>query len=354
MKKLIALSTAGLLIIALLGIITALSINHLAQNFSERAIRALQGKTVNGITIEHLSVPRPVINPADRTLTWSNLDAQITIARDPKWLAGKSVRLHLDTFQVTKDSLLSNRFLLMANAISATIHDNTQTTDQSVADGLTSISNGNLTLPILLKLWPPNSITHQAKNLLHDLLGLIQTGSATVPISFSGISSFRINNETVNTKLLVQQRDTVHRLTMDKESLQVISWIMAEQLTAPEIELLSENPFKAPRLLQIRDDAQESASRAHQEHAVIPEDAYRHVLWSYLLTTTYGDQFAKEVTNAHEQGITDNTPAEHRMDYANNAVGRKYAAQNYSRDEIIDRLLKDPEVIRKADDHGVR
>ena len=78
----------------------------------------------------------------------------------------------------------------------------------------------------------------------------------------------------------------------------------------------------------------------------IPEDAYRHVLWSYLLTKRFGPVFARHVTDAHEEGDPTDTAADHIMDYHNNAIGRQYALKHYRKDEILDRVLSDPNVIR--------
>lgn len=348
MKKILALGIAGLLIIALLAMITAMNVNRLAQAFSTRGVQAIQGQTVNGIHIERLDLPEPQIHIADLSISWPRLTAQVTMTEENEFLSGDTITLQMDALQVTMDGILSHTLMVSANAISATVQDKEPENKQSLSDGITRLDDGSIRLTAQLDLWPPGEIKSKAKNVVHNLMGLLRTGSTTIPVTLSGITSFRVNKEVVTAKLSVQQNDTSYRLTMDQESLRIISWIMTEKLTDPEIELLSLNPIKAPRLLHIRNDAQESARLAHEAHTVIPEDAYRHVLWSYLLTQAYGEHFATAVTDAHEQGKTDNSPAEHQMDYINNAVGRTYAAQHYTRDELIDRLLSDPAVIREA------
>ncbi len=78
----------------------------------------------------------------------------------------------------------------------------------------------------------------------------------------------------------------------------------------------------------------------------MPEDAYRHVLWSFLLTRTYGPEFARRVTDAHEIGDTGNTEADHRMDYNNNDIGRRYAAEGVQEAELLGRVRTDGRVVR--------
>lgn len=349
MRKKLVLGTMVLLIITLIMSITAINLNHLTQIFFTRMAQSLAGKTMAGITIETLELPPPTVDITGLTITWPHLTARITLAQDHEWLSGKTIALQIADLQISRDGLFAEGFEVTANAISAMV-DSQESAHPTPPDVTTRLDDGTIHLSIHLELWPPDNIRPQIRGLGQDLLGLLHNGSTEVPISFTGTCTFVVNHEIVTSNLSVKKFGHSYRLTMNQESLQVISWIMAEKLTAPEIELLALNPIKTPRLLQIRNDAQESARLAHERLNIIPEDAYRHVLWSYLLTKAYSPDFAKEVTDAHEQGITDNSETEHQMDYINNSVGRKYASQHYQRDELIDRLLKDPDVIRYAND----
>jgi len=118
------------------------------------------------------------------------------------------------------------------------------------------------------------------------------------------------------------------------------------QLTQDEADLFARNYEKMGRLKEIADHAELEAHKAHSADINVPEDAYRHVLWSYLLTKEYGPEFALQVTNAREQGDNTNTPAEHRQDYNNNKVGISYAKKGYEEKDILKRVMEDPKVIR--------
>jgi len=96
--------------------------------------------------------------------------------------------------------------------------------------------------------------------------------------------------------------------------------------------------------------AERTALNAFIDNVNVPEDAYRHVLWSYLLTNEYGVDFAKEITDAHEIGLTDNTEADHEMDYNNNEVGRKYAGESLTESVLLTMVMTDPAVIRQAEE----
>lgn len=61
--------------------------------------------------------------------------------------------------------------------------------------------------------------------------------------------------------------------------------------------------------------------------AGILQDAFRHCLWSALMTIVLGPAEAKAFTDRHERG-SDNTPAEGAKDQFNNAIGRVVGASN--------------------------
>ena len=136
-----------------------------------------------------------------------------------------------------------------------------------------------------------------------------------------------------------------YKIRINPEVLKSIAWLINEELTDAEAALLADSPFRIQDLFSIMATAR-TESEKYKKNDMIPEDAYRHVLWSYLLTTNYGPDFAKKVTDAHEEGDMSNTEAEHEMDYNNNAIGREYALENHKKSEILLRMLNDTRVIR--------
>ena len=119
-----------------------------------------------------------------------------------------------------------------------------------------------------------------------------------------------------------------------------------KDLTEAEIAIIHRYPEEAPKIAQITKYAKDKSKEARRRDPRVPEDAYRHVLWSYLLTKEFGPELAKEITDAHELGVTGNTPRERRRDINNNEVGRRYALEGYTEDNILERVMRDPKVIR--------
>ena len=128
------------------------------------------------------------------------------------------------------------------------------------------------------------------KNLMKGLGDFIMEGRGALDIYFSGQSLFPLKGKERSARLSVEKKGGWSVLLMDKDDLRIISEDMEEKLADAEIDVVSQYPLKAPRLLRIRDNAQITARDAHHADELVPEDAYRHVLWSFLLTNAYGEE----------------------------------------------------------------
>jgi len=133
-----------------------------------------------------------------------------------------------------------------------------------------------------------------------------------------------------------------------EEVAREVSAAGGRKLSGAEKDFAAKYPDKLPRIAQITQYAQFKSSAAASSDPSVPEDAYRHVLWSYLLTREFGPDFAKLVTDTHEVGPTGNTPEEKIMDYNNNMVGVGYALQGVAEENILEMVQNDPGVIKSA------
>jgi len=341
----ILLLGVALAILATLALIVILSLGRLIEGLGDKAARLLATRPLlAGVQVTGLDLAPPSLDLAGPSLTWQQVVVRIGVAQGQNLLVGGDMEVRIAALTVTAAELLAGNLVVTAQDISAAV---TGEAPISPTGGMTALRDGQLRLTAHIALWPPAGIRPQIEGFARELRDLAQGTPTALPLEFSGITSFRVRQEVVKAALATHRDDDGRtRLTMDRESLQVISKVMGEQLTAPELELLAANPLQSPRLLRIRDQAQETAYQAHAAQEFIPEDAYRHVLWSYLLTKAYGEKFATAVTDAHEQGGTDNSEAERQMDYANNAAGRRYAGRKVKQEELLGLLLNDPAVIR--------
>lgn len=223
----------------------------------------------------------------------------------------------------------------------------------SVASSAAGVESGRLTgedLKVYFRmeaLDPPEAARKVRTDARRALDEILKTNHTSVPVDFDGRTAFRIGRIPAEAGLRIERRAGQSVLVMDEGDLRKISASLKEKLTDAEIRLLSAHPVQAPQLLRVKERAQEESERAHRANASVPEDAYRHVLWSFLLAKDHGEAFAKKVTDAHEANPA-NTESNRRMDMANNAIGRRYAAEGLEESQILGRVLADPNVIHVA------
>lgn len=104
-------------------------------------------------------------------------------------------------------------------------------------------------------------------------------------------------------------------------------------LTKAEKELIVQNPKMSHTVFQLKGLAEDSTSRNFPDQNLNDEsDAFRHFVWSGLLTKELGRQKAKEYLDAHESNPLQST-RERKMDTFNNERGQS-AAENLIRENM--------------------
>lgn len=321
----------------------------LVTDYSQRAVDLLTAKqNFQGITLEQLSFENAKLEAFD-TIVWHDVSAEFTFSAKNGIFSGKKILVSLDDLTVRIESFINQKISCSVNGLMVRVPviDQGYSLVQNVQqfDGLV---DGKASIHFALNLLDKEVALSQLKDLLNDLRSLFDLGRSKYPLTLNAIISFRVRGEDIKALLSSEQEGGESILVINKESLSVLSLLFDEKLTDPEVELLSRNPFRTPMLLRIKDEAQSVSQTAHKRNNSVPEDAYRHILWSYLLTREYGSGFAKQITDAHEQGVTDNTEAEHRMDFTNNRIGRQYALNELRKGEILSQLFRDSEVVWNA------
>ena len=322
--------------------------NGLAYNVSLKAAQAITNKKdIQGIYIEHIRFEQARFQPV-KCMTWQNITAQIHLKKENAFLPGKDVTLHVNHLEIRLKRFFDEEFVVTANGITAnpTLHGNTSENGMDLDRN--GMKDGKLEMHLHLNYFKPGTLNTQIKKILHNLTEMTREGQSAIPIHFSCTSYFTFNGNPVRAMITTRKNaQGNYHLVVNQELFKSMAWLLADDLTDAEATLISHHPFRVPTLLRIMNDARTESERYKNVKAV-PEDAYRHVLWSYLLTREYGPEFAKKITDAHEEGDDTNAEAEHQMDYNNNTVGRQYAAAGYKRSEVLEYLLQDPKVIREA------
>jgi len=320
--------------------------DSLIYNYSLKTTHLLKtNQYFPGIKIQDLDFKTAELSSLD-SITWKNITSQIIVRN--KTFSDQTLVVHIQSMELILSDIMGKNFILIANGLTISPPYQNASLEKISKNHLNRLEKGRLRIDFRFNFLRPDTTLEQIRDLMKKIGTIADTGKTLIPINFSGIGSFTIGTELVKA-MITAKRDTngYYSLVVNKEFFNTIAWLMADDLTEAEATLLSVNPFKVPKLLEIMNIAKKESEK-FKNNKGIPEDAYRHVLWSYLLTREYGPIFSKEITDAHEEGDDTNTQADHRMDYNNNEVGRNYALEQYKQNEILNRLLNDPNVIRVA------
>lgn len=290
---------------------------------------------------------RKVIIGSYNSVTWEDVSIDINVLKGDDSASDRSFSIRIPDVTITLKDFSKRKFIFTVDDMNIIWHkffDISVDASQLRRDNL---ENGKLELEFSLSSFEQDEILSRVRDVFRNSLDFIKYASTAIPITFSGTSKFTISNKAMKAKLQTVREKGKYIIVMNKADLHSVAkeLDLDGDLTEEEVDLLSRNPFRAPRLLRIADYAKDTSKKKHNKNSELSKDAYRHVLWSYLLTKAYGDEFAKKVTDAHEAGDTGDTESQREMDYNNNDVGRQYVDEGYSEASILWRIMDDDEVI---------
>jgi hypothetical protein len=207
---------------------------------------------------------------------------------------------------------------------------------------LERIDGGLLVVPDLRVTARPAAAAREATEALRALL---REGATPRALSLEARLHFRLDGSALAVRVRTAAEGERTVLRLFREDLDEVSRRLTRPLTPAERDLLAAHPLKAPNLLRMKRYAESAGARLARADPVYEEDATRHVLWAYWLAKTYGADFARQATEAHEVG-SDNTPAESDRDRANNAVGIAFAEAGKTEGQVVHLIRTDPRVRR--------
>ncbi len=138
------------------------------------------------------------------------------------------------------------------------------------------------------------------------------------------------NEEALNEYAKVLMDNTNTKLRRAKRAHTDMDGYISRRLNSQELALYNANMFKALRCMANGKIAIFYAEFIY-ESSVLHNgngDAFRHALWNYGMGISVGYSFAKQWSDAHENGTLGNPPLEKRMDLFNNSVGLLLALDN--------------------------
>jgi hypothetical protein len=188
-----------------------------------------------------------------------------------------------------------------------------------------------------------------AREILQEIKLLFSNNKTTLDIEMYMDVLLGIDDKETNVGLFTERSENLTYLRLNPADILDAARSVELDLTEKEAEIIADFPSKVPAMIKITRDAKRLSNYEKNLDSSFPEDAYRHVYWSYHLTREFGPELAKEIADAHETA-PGNTKNERLMDFHNNEFGRTLAKEVLSETEMKNLVLKSKDVIRSADE----
>lgn len=214
--------------------------------------------------------------------------------------------------------------------------------DSEVTKPFGKLENGYLKsrLPLYLKT-PEES----SKEILTEVKTLFHENKTPIDLEINVNVLLGMDQKEVEVGLYTERKEGLTYLKFDDDDIMAAAKSFDLDLAEKEAAIIAEYPSKVPAMIKITRDAKRLSKMEKAKDHSFPEDAYRHIYWSYNLTKAFGPDLAKEITDAHET-TPGNTKQERLMDFHNNEVGRIYADETLTIEVIKQRVLQSSEIIR--------
>ena len=305
----------------------------------ERMLPRLAGNARGaGIALEELEFERIQLSPSLLRLSISNVNAMFNLKPDDR----HQVRSRFDAVETI---VYLNRPLQRRGGV---IFDNFEVVfdpeDRPRRLPFNGFSKGYVHIHSLPLARPRQAV----EEILQGLEELFLNNELVGDFEFNGEVLVRVDETTIPALVYTERQGSLFRLRFSKPDVIKIAEASDVELSDDQVEIISLYPIRVPELIRITDEARDFSKQEFSDQPWLA-DALRHVSWSYLLTREFGADFAKQVTDAHEMN-PGNTPNEHLMDYNNNAVGRIFAEDGVSFEELPLHVLAHDDIVRKPEE----
>ena len=193
------------------------------------------------------------------------------------------------------------------------------------------------------------NVRESGELILEKLGTLFNENSIPDEIEFAGDAILNLDGQDIRINMYTERKEGRTYLFFNKDDLLAAADNFEDfDLSDKEAKLLSEHPARTLHILKITRDAKRISEKEKSRQKDFPDDAFKHLYWSYHLTRTFGPEFSKEITDAHET-LPNNTPQQRKMDFHNNEIGRKLASESMSVEDLRNYVLNSRDVIRFPD-----
>ena len=330
------------LFLLVISLIAYFSANYVLKKIAIKAVAELKPRLEQkGIIIENFSYSNVLLNSYN-SCAIKNFDLDFHLNR--KMYGKESFIAHFEARSITVRFADFNNpsFFFTFNDFSLFVEPE----ENSEKKPFGKLENGYLKSRIPIYLKDPEE---SAREILAEVKTLFKENKTPIDLEIEVDVLLGIDDKEVKVGLFTERETSITHLKFNDKDILKAAKDFDLDLAEKEAEIIANYPSKVPVMIKITRDAKKLSNNEKSKNRSFPEDAYRHIYWSYHLTEEFGPDLAKEITDAHET-VPGNTENERKMDYHNNKIGRKYADETISLDELRIRVLNSNEVIRHPND----
>lgn len=218
----------------------------------------------------------------------------------------------------------------------------------SYEDGQLAITNFRYEVPFPENLGASssaNELEEFVKVQFQRLYSILSEGNAPDDFLFEGGIEISLGRKGYRLRLSSIEENGASKIRLHNKDVLNLSGDFKNWFTRGEADVIARNPLKAARLLQIKLYAEKKAEEDVKNVEDGSRDAYRHILWSYLLTKEFGPKLAAEITDAHEAEVPYSNEHVKEMDMVNSRIGREYLSRAVPEVDVFETLRSDRNVI---------
>lgn len=332
MKKIVVIASIVLAVL-IVGYFVG---NYVLEQAADKFIAELKPKlAARGVVIESFSYGNISIN-SPKSIRIKNIDLNFKLKKEEFGNKSYTAKFNASYVVIKLESISDASGTFSINNFSIFVEPD----DKRVEKPFGKIENARFRCDIPIHLRNPEA---DARKILSEIENLFDHNIAQ-RLSLNGDVQLGIDGKEVAIGLTTNQRGASVSLKFNKDDIFTASKEFELELTEKEAEVIANYPSKVPVMLRITREAKQKSEQQKRIDQTFPEDAFRHIYWSYHLTRALGPELAKEITDAHETA-PGNTQKERLMDYHNNKVARGLANVNYSDDDLIKMVLNANNII---------
>lgn len=323
------------LVVGLAGYFSA---NYVLRKLTAKAVLQLKPKLEQkGIVVEHFSYSKVRLNSLNSCAVM-NIDLGFRLNKEMYGKKSYVAQFNAKSVNVRFADFNNPSFFFTFKDFSIFMEPDEESDKKTIG----KLENAYLKSRIPLYLKDPET---SAREIFAEVKTLFNESKSPIDLEIKADVLLGIDDKEAEVGMFTERKDDTTYLRFDANDIWNAAETFEVELGEEEAEIIAKYPGKVPAMIKITRDAKILSQMEKDKDENFPDDAFKHIYWSYNLTREFGPVLAREITRAHEE-IPGNTRKEHQMDYHNNAVGRKYASEPMDYDAIKDFVLHSEEVIR--------